>query len=154
LRNWDFNNDGITDSTDINPFYTYASPGTYTVNLIVLNENKTASKTTTITVLQATSSINGGSSGGSSHSSGGSIGSSNVISNNSDSTANMTVSANVTPTETNTSGLEQSSTPANVEPTPVQTATSTPAKEGKKTSGFEIICGITGLLIVYLYRRK
>ncbi len=32
---WDFNNDGITDSYERNPKYTYSSPGTYSVNLIV-----------------------------------------------------------------------------------------------------------------------
>lgn len=32
---WDFNNDGITDSTDKNPMYTYTNGGTYTVKLTV-----------------------------------------------------------------------------------------------------------------------
>jgi PGF-CTERM protein len=37
----------------------------------------------------------------------------------------------------------------------VQTATSTPAKQSKKTPGFEIIFGVTALLgVTYLYRRK
>ncbi|EKQ55006.1 MAG: parallel beta-helix repeat (two copies) [Methanobacterium sp. Maddingley MBC34] len=31
---WDFNNDGITDSTQQNPVYTYNTPGTYTVKLV------------------------------------------------------------------------------------------------------------------------
>ena len=30
---WDFNNDGLVDSTEKNPSYTYTSPGTYTVRL-------------------------------------------------------------------------------------------------------------------------
>ena len=34
---WDFNNDGIIDSTDQNPTYTYTAPGVYTVNLTVTN---------------------------------------------------------------------------------------------------------------------
>jgi hypothetical protein len=34
---WDFNNDGVTDATSANPFYTYLSFGTYTVRLIVNN---------------------------------------------------------------------------------------------------------------------
>ncbi|WP_321421164.1 DUF3344 domain-containing protein [uncultured Methanobacterium sp.] len=34
---WDFDNDGITDSTDKNPSYTYSAPGTYTVKLTVTN---------------------------------------------------------------------------------------------------------------------
>ena len=35
---WDFENDGIIDSTEQNPSFTYASPGTYTVNLTVTND--------------------------------------------------------------------------------------------------------------------
>jgi PKD repeat protein len=34
---WDFNNDGIIDSTMQNPSYTYTTAGTYTVNLTVSN---------------------------------------------------------------------------------------------------------------------
>jgi PKD repeat protein len=34
---WDFNNDGISDSTQINPTYTYNTVGTYTVKLTVTN---------------------------------------------------------------------------------------------------------------------
>jgi uncharacterized repeat protein (TIGR01451 family) len=34
---WDFNNDGVVDSTSRNPAYTYASAGTYSVNLTVTN---------------------------------------------------------------------------------------------------------------------
>ncbi len=34
---WDFNNDGVIDSTVQNPGYTYATRGTYTVNLTVTN---------------------------------------------------------------------------------------------------------------------
>jgi parallel beta-helix repeat protein len=34
---WDFNNDGIVDSNERNPSYTYTSPGTYTVKLNVSN---------------------------------------------------------------------------------------------------------------------
>jgi hypothetical protein len=34
---WDFNNDGVTDSTVQNPSYTYSSAGTYTVKLTVTN---------------------------------------------------------------------------------------------------------------------
>ena len=32
--------------------------------------------------------------------------------------------------------------------------TSTPTKESQSTPGFEIVCGITGMLTVFLYRRK
>jgi len=35
--NWDFDNDGIIDSMEQNPSYTYPSAGTYTVNLTVSN---------------------------------------------------------------------------------------------------------------------
>lgn len=34
---WDFENDGIIDSTEQNPVHTYATPGNYTVNLTVAN---------------------------------------------------------------------------------------------------------------------
>lgn len=34
---WDFNNDGIVDSVDPKPTYTYTTPGTYTVTLTVVN---------------------------------------------------------------------------------------------------------------------
>ncbi|AAM07055.1 PKD domain-containing protein [Methanosarcina acetivorans] len=34
---WDFENDGIIDSTEQNPSYTYSTPGTYTVNLTATN---------------------------------------------------------------------------------------------------------------------
>lgn len=50
LRSWDFENDGIIDSSDELPAHTYTSPGTYTVNLTVSNENGTDSKFITITV--------------------------------------------------------------------------------------------------------
>ncbi len=38
---WDFNNDGITDSTEQNPVYVYTEPGSYTVNMNAINENGT-----------------------------------------------------------------------------------------------------------------
>jgi PKD repeat protein len=47
---WDFDNSGVTDSTDRNPMYTYSSTGTYTVNLTAVNLNGTNSKLATITV--------------------------------------------------------------------------------------------------------
>lgn len=34
---WDFNGDGTVDSTDVNPSYTYANTGTYSVSLTVVN---------------------------------------------------------------------------------------------------------------------
>ncbi len=34
---WDFNNDGVVDSTNKNPTWTYGTPGTYTVKLVVSN---------------------------------------------------------------------------------------------------------------------
>ena len=49
---WDFNNDGVTDSTEQNPTYIYNTPGTYTVNLTVANAGgrDSNSKTSYITV--------------------------------------------------------------------------------------------------------
>jgi PKD repeat protein len=47
---WDFNNDGIIDSTLKNPTYTYTKPGTYKAILTVTNVVGTASKQVTITV--------------------------------------------------------------------------------------------------------
>lgn len=87
-RKWDFTNDGIVDSSDLSPIYTYTVPGTYNVNLKVSNANGTTSKTVAITVQEDSSSSgnsenssnddsdssSSGSSGGSSHSSGGSGG--------------------------------------------------------------------------------
>jgi PGF-pre-PGF domain-containing protein len=70
-RAWDFNNDGKTDSEDINPIYTYTIPGTYTVNLTVSNENGTDSKTASISVLKPSSSSGSSSSSSKSSSSGG-----------------------------------------------------------------------------------
>ncbi len=54
-RSWDFTSDGTVDSSDLNPAYTYSTSGTYNVTLTVSNANGTASKNTTITVVQATS---------------------------------------------------------------------------------------------------
>ena len=67
-RSWDFNNDGVADSSDLSPVYTYATAGNYNVNLTVSNTNGTASKNATITVLIGSDS--GSSGGGGSHSSG------------------------------------------------------------------------------------
>ncbi|MGB9940735.1 PKD domain-containing protein [Methanosarcina sp.] len=49
---WDFNNDGIADSTERNPVHKYAVPGTYKVNLTVGNTEGRDSKLVTITVLK------------------------------------------------------------------------------------------------------
>ena len=43
-RIWDFDNDGVADSTDKTPVYVYAVAGTYTVNLTVNNANGTVSR--------------------------------------------------------------------------------------------------------------
>jgi hypothetical protein len=59
--NWNFG-DGF-NSTNQNPVHTYSSAGTYTVNLIVSNANKAASKTATIIVLETTGSDEGSSDG-------------------------------------------------------------------------------------------
>jgi PGF-pre-PGF domain-containing protein len=54
---WDFENDGIVDSTDKIPVHVYTIPGTYTVSLTASNQNGTDSKLTTITVLQETAAV-------------------------------------------------------------------------------------------------
>ena len=144
---WDFDGDGDADSNVQNPpAYIYTTSGTYVAKLTVSNASVSASKPVTITVLQTTaSSNNGGSSGGSS------VGSAKVSS--SSSTANTHAASNVTQAENNTSNIEQK--PANVEQTPEKKTASTPAKQSKRTPGFEIIFGITALLgAVYLYRRR
>jgi PKD repeat protein len=41
---WDFNGDGVVDSTDQNPVFTYQTGGTYTVNLTVSNAYSTSQK--------------------------------------------------------------------------------------------------------------
>ncbi|WP_440948664.1 NosD domain-containing protein [Methanosarcina sp. T3] len=43
-RSWDFNGDGICDSTDANAVFVYTAPGIYTINLTVSNENGTVSR--------------------------------------------------------------------------------------------------------------
>lgn len=49
-RSWDFNNDGIPESTEKNPVHTYTDPGNYTVNLTVSDANTTDSKLSTVLV--------------------------------------------------------------------------------------------------------
>ena len=153
-RSWDFNNDGIADSSEVSPVHTYTAPGTYTANLTVSNANRTNSKTAPITVLQVTSN-SGGSSGGSSHSSGKSSGA--AIVNSSAVSDKTNATGTVIQPENNTPAPEQNTetTAANIEQTPEKkTDTSTPTKESKRTPGFEIISGIVGLCAVFLYRRK
>ncbi|KKG12444.1 hypothetical protein EO98_03250 [Methanosarcina sp. 2.H.T.1A.6] len=50
---WDFDNDGISDSTEKDPVYEYITPGVYTVSLTVSNANGTASKTQEIIAQEA-----------------------------------------------------------------------------------------------------
>src|SRR5665647_559190 len=114
-RSWDFNNDGIADSSEVSPVHTYTAPGTYTANLTVSNANGTNSKTAPITVLQVTSN-SGGSSGGSSHSSGKSSGAaivnSSAVSDKTNATGTVIQPENNTPapeqnTETTAANIEQ-----------------------------------------------
>jgi len=46
-RAWDFDNDGITDSTEENPSYTYQAPGNYTVSLEVTGPHGSDTETKT-----------------------------------------------------------------------------------------------------------
>lgn len=48
---WDFNNNGKYDSVEQNPVFVYEYPANFTVNLTVINENGTSTKTAVITVL-------------------------------------------------------------------------------------------------------
>jgi PGF-pre-PGF domain-containing protein len=75
---WDFDGNGIVDSKEKNPVYTYENPGTYTVVLKAVNGtygNDTETKTGYITVTEVLSSSErsggGGGGGGSSGSGGG-----------------------------------------------------------------------------------
>ncbi|WP_410507064.1 NosD domain-containing protein [Methanosarcina hadiensis] len=54
--NWDFDNDGLSDSTEQNPVYVYRAQGNYTVNLTASNGLNTSSKITNITVEKRVSS--------------------------------------------------------------------------------------------------
>ncbi|AKB36589.1 hypothetical protein MSSAC_1999 [Methanosarcina siciliae C2J] len=56
LWNWDFDNDGIADSTEQNPVYAYRTQGNYTVNLTASNGLNTNSKFVNITVGKRVSS--------------------------------------------------------------------------------------------------
>ena len=55
---WDFNNDGIIDSTSQNPTYTYSTPGNYTVKLTVTNTKGTDNLTKTNYIIVNTASPN------------------------------------------------------------------------------------------------
>ncbi len=56
---WDFNNDGMVDSTEQNPVHTYSKAGTYSVNLTVTNDAGSDSKvkTDSITVVSGTGGL-------------------------------------------------------------------------------------------------
>jgi PKD repeat protein len=54
---WDFDNNGVIDSTDRNPIYEYLVPEIYIVNQTVTNENETNSKLATINVSKTSSSV-------------------------------------------------------------------------------------------------
>ena len=56
---WDFNHDGVTDSTDQNPVWTYQTPGNYTVSLTVSDGHisDTETKDRYITVQELTYTI-------------------------------------------------------------------------------------------------
>lgn len=57
---WDFQDDGIVDSTDQNPSFTYTSPGTYAVELTVRDaqsRSDTLTKTSYVTVIEPGSAL-------------------------------------------------------------------------------------------------
>ena len=62
---WDFNNDGIIDSTEQNPEYTYDNAGVYSVLLIVSNAHGTDSihKQAYVTVITSSGGTGGGTGG-------------------------------------------------------------------------------------------
>ncbi|NQV42077.1 MAG: PKD domain-containing protein [Candidatus Marinimicrobia bacterium] len=62
---WDFDSDGVMDSEEQNPLWTYTEPGEYLVKLVVGNESREDSTTqsTPIHVFDGESSINFGGSG-------------------------------------------------------------------------------------------
>jgi PKD repeat protein len=162
---WDFNNDGVADSSDASPVYVYTAPGTYTAKLTVSNSNGTASKIAAITVLKATSSSSDSSgssrSSGESNHIGGGTGHAVVVScsevNSSTGKTNTTGTATVIQSQNSTLAPKQSdeNTAAKTEQKSEQkNNTNVPAKESKSTPGFEIVCGMTTMLAVYLYRRK
>jgi len=162
-RSWDFNNDGVADSSDASPVYVYTAPGTYTAKLTVSNANETDSKTATITVLKAisSSSDSSGSSSGKSNHIGGGTGHAVVVSssevNSSTGKTNTIGTATVIQSQNSTLASKQSdeNTAAKTEQKSEQkNNTNVPAKESKSTPGFEIVCGMTTMLAVYLYRRK
>jgi Flp pilus assembly protein TadG len=53
---WDFDGDGVVDSTDPNPSHTYNTAGTFSVTLTVVNMSGVATDTQTITVTGVTPS--------------------------------------------------------------------------------------------------
>ena len=63
---WDFNNDGITDSTLERPIHTFTTPGTYTVKLTAANSagSDTETKTGCIVVTGTTPTIDIDTTGG------------------------------------------------------------------------------------------
>jgi len=71
-RVWDFDSDGKADSSDPNPVYVYATPGTYSVNLTIYNANGFSYLINTITVLESNSSDDSNSNSDESSKSGGS----------------------------------------------------------------------------------
>jgi len=152
--NWDFDNDGVIDSTDLNPVYVYRSPGIYTVSLIASNENGRAAKTATIIVSQPSSFIHNGNRH---HGTG--TGKAVIIHKNevSNPNAGANVNGSLKDNQKNSPGSKQDGGNAVKDINPISEQsdnTGSPANQSKKTPGFEIICGITGLLAVYLYKKN
>jgi PKD repeat protein len=160
---WDFDNDGMKDSTKQNPVTIYSNPGNYTVNLTVSNGKDKDSKTASITVLQesSSSSISGNSgSSGNSHSNSGKLRIvSNEVSNNTvnESIDKKTETGTAIKAGNSTESIEQKNgtQAANMEQTPEQRLSSnTSESKSTKAPCFESASGILCLLGVFFYRRR
>lgn len=179
--NWDFNNNGKSDSSDKDPVCTYLSPGNYTVNLTVKNENGTASKTATIIVTAGdinnpennpeenkslddyngstnNSDLDGGSSEGHSHRNGGSI-----IASGSTEPASSSGIKEISETKVEDTANEMKSginsgnktkNESDILNKVPEKVPETKQKQHTGIPGFEIGCGVLSLLCSFLYRKK
>ena len=152
-RSWDFNNDGTADSYDMNPVYVYTAPGVYTAKMTVTNPNGADYKTATIKVSQPGSSNSNGNKHHGTGTGKAVVIHSSIVSDN-DGTGET---GDLIKNKNKSLGSEQNDgeTVEDIKPISGQKDnTGNPANESKKTPGFEMICGITGLLgAIYVYKR-